>query len=250
MKSIALLLAALAAFASVSHADDGAQETAQMKQLREALAVTMPDLEITSISESPIPGLLELVTGPQVVYITPDGKYVIEGNMIDIERRINMTQQRRGKTQVAALNSMGEEKMVVYPATSDKSDQRSITVITDTTCPYCSKLHAEINGLLSQGVSVRYLLYPRAGLNSPAHRQLESVWCAEDPLEAMTLAKAGQSIPEKRCDNPIQEHMAFARQAGLQGTPMIFLDNGLVVPGYRPPQELIRLLESEPRIGG
>ena len=250
MKLFTVLATAASLFLSTAVADEATGESAEIKQLRTALAVTMPDLEITSIEKSAIPGLLEMVIGPQVVYITPDGKYVIEGNMIDVERRINVTQQRRGKTQVAALNTMGLDKMVVYPGEANDSPRRSITVITDTTCPYCSKLHEEIGGLLSQGVSVRYLLYPRAGLNSPAHRQLESVWCADDPLEAMTLAKAGQQIPEKRCDNPIEEHIAFARQAGLQGTPMIFLDNGLVVPGYRPTQELLRLLDSEPKIEG
>ena len=244
MKKIALLGAALVASISLLHAD----ESGEIKQLRAALAISMPDLEISSIAASPVPGLLELVSGAQLVYITPDAKYVIEGSIIDIGRRINLTQQRKGKTQLAAINAMGEEKMLVFRPVASRDKNRSITVFTDTSCGYCQKLHREINGLLSQGVSVRYLLYPRAGLNSAAYRQLESVWCADDPHRAMTMAKSGQSIPERSCDNPIREHIAFARQVGLQGTPMIFLDNGLVIPGYRPAAELVKLLASEPRI--
>ncbi len=244
MKMLALLGAVLLMPITAVYAD----ESDDIKQLREALAVSMPNLEITSVSESPIPGLLELVTGAQVVYVTPNGKYVIEGDMIDVERRINMTQQRKGKTQLAAIEAIGEEKMVVFKASAAQDKSRHITVITDTTCGYCRKLHTEIDGLLSQGVSVRYLLYPRAGLDSEAHRQLESVWCADDQEQAMTRVKTGQSIPNKTCENPIGEHIALAQQVGLRGTPMIFLDNGLVVPGYRPPAELVQLLASEPKI--
>ncbi|MEM7292789.1 MAG: DsbC family protein [Pseudomonadota bacterium] len=225
-----------------------AEESEEIQQLREALKKTMPDLPINSIAESPIPGLLELVTGAQVYYITPNGKYVIEGNIIDVERRIDMTQQRKGKTQVKAINDIGNSKMVVYEPVTGVTQDREITVFTDATCGYCRKLHNEIDGLLSQGVRVRYLLYPRAGTESEAARILESVWCADDPQQAMTRAKSGQSVSPRNCENPIDEHIAMARQVGLQGTPMIFLDNGLVVPGYRPPDELIRLLVSEPRI--
>ncbi len=241
MKKIVLLGAVLVTSISSLHAG----ESGQIEQLRASLAISMPDLEISSIAESPIPGLLELVSGAQLVYITPDARYVVEGSIIDVGRRINMTQQRKGKTQLAAINSMGEEKMLVFSPTASQDKNRSITVFTDTSCGFCQKLHREIGGLLSQGVSVRYLLYPRAGPNSATHQQLESVWCSDDPQSAMTMAKSGQSIPEKTCDNPIREHIAFARQVGLQGTPMIFLDNGLVVPGYRPASELIKLLASE-----
>jgi thiol:disulfide interchange protein DsbC len=244
MKKICLLGAIFVTSISLLHAD----ESAEIEQLRASLAISMPDLEISSIAASPVPGLLELVSGAQLVYITPDGKYVIEGSIIDIGRRINLTQQRKGKTQLAAINAMGEENMLIFRPAAAQDKNRSITVFTDTSCGYCQKLHREINGLLSQGVSVRYLLYPRAGLNSDTHRQLESVWCADDPQRAMTMAKSGQSIPEKSCDNPIREHIAFAQQVGLQGTPMIFLDNGLVIPGYRPASELVKLLASEPRI--
>ncbi|MEM7206667.1 MAG: DsbC family protein [Pseudomonadota bacterium] len=244
MKFLPVLAALLVLAAPTVHADTDAD----IAQLRDALGKAMPDLPLDSVKASPIPGLLEVVTGAQVFYFTPDAKYVVEGSIIDVERRVNLTQQRQGRTQLAAINALGDAKMVIYRPDSDADRQRSITVFTDTTCPYCSRLHLGVPELLSQGISVRYLLYPRAGLNSPAHETLTSVWCADDPLDAMTKAKAGESIEQKSCENPIVEHIAMARQVGLQGTPHILLDNGLVIPGYRPPDELVRLLASEPRI--
>ena len=225
-----------------------AEESAEISQLRAALAQSMPDLEVTDIAESPIPGVLELTTGAQIVYITPDAKYVLEGNLIDIQQRVNITERRQGTIQYAAISSMDESKMVVYRPAEADDKKRTITIFTDTSCPYCSRLHQEVSGLLSEGVSVRYLLYPRAGLGSDAHQELESVWCADDPLVAMTEAKARRPIARKTCDNPIEEHIALARQVGLQGTPLIFLDNGTKIPGYRPAAELLRLINNSPKI--
>jgi len=80
-------------------------------------------------------------------------------------------------------------------------------------------------------VRVRYLLFPRAGLDSQAHKDLESVWCADNPQEAMTVAKSGGSVEAKSCENPIELHVTLAEQIGLRGTPLIYLDNGERIPG-------------------
>ena len=122
-----------------------AEESKEIQQLRAALAKTMPDLPITSISESPIPGLLELVTGAQVYYITPNGKYVIEGNIIDVERRIDMTAQRKGRTQVAAINKIGDEKMVVYEPNADFVGTDEFIVIYCTKSGQCKPVTVEIS---------------------------------------------------------------------------------------------------------
>ena len=132
----------------------------------------------------------------------------------------------------------------------EKDTGRSITVFTDTSCHYCRELHKEIDTFLEQGVAVRYLLFPRAGLQSPAHRNLESVWCSEDPQSAMTTAKAGGAVPGRTCTNPIESHMALAEQVGLRGTPLIYLDTGQQIPGYRAANDLIQMVKAgEPHSG-
>ena len=79
--------------------------------------------------------------------------------------------------------------MLIYEP--DNYSGRSITVFTDTSCGFCRKLHQEIDQILDAGIAVRYLLFPRAGLGSAAHKNLESVWCSDNPQEAMTVAKFG-----------------------------------------------------------
>ncbi len=119
-----------------------------------------------------------------------------------------------------------------------------MTVFTDITCPYCQRLHRDMDVLNGFGIKVRYLAYPRAGLASQAYNDMVSVWCADNPQKAMTDAKAGLPVTPKSCDNPVAEHFNMGRVMGISGTPTIILGSGDVVPGYAPPQELVRMLEA------
>lgn len=239
MKMIFKILSVIAAslVVSLSYADE-----AEFKQLEEALKEKMPDLEITEISSTPVPGILELLTGGDVIYMTPDAKYMFQGNLIDLDARANLTQNRLGQVHMTLINEMPDEETVIF-APEKTDNMREITVFTDTSCPYCSKLHEEVDELNAAGIKVRYLLYPRAGLGSPAHKELMSVWCADDQQSAMTAAKRGQNIEEKICDTPIEKHIALAQQVGLRGTPLIYLDSGEIISGYRPADAIIKSME-------
>ncbi len=212
-------------------------------QLRESMARLAPDMEITAISESVMPGVYELVSGAQVFYLTPDGKYMLEGSIIDLENRVDISEQRRGSLQMSVINQVPEDQMLVFNNEAGDAE-RSITVFTDTDCGYCQKLHQEIDAITDADIRVRYLLFPRAGIESASSEELQSVWCADDQQEAMTIAKTGGRVPAATCENPIESHMALARQVGLRGTPLIYLDNGTKIPGYQPAAQLIEQIKN------
>jgi len=223
-----------------------AQDKSPEQQLREALAEMAPDLPITSIQESLLPGIYELISGAQLYYLSPNGRFMLEGSIIDLQEQVNVSDQRRGMLQLALIETVPEEQMVVFNNESKDAD-RWITVFTDTDCGFCQKLHREIDEITAADIRVRYLAFPRAGMDSASARELESVWCADDPEEAMTAAKTGGTVSPATCENPIQAHVDLARQVELRGTPLIYLDNGTKIPGYRPASELIRMIsESEP----
>ena len=225
-----------------------AQDSVDLEKLEAEISKRLPDLVVTSIAETPVDGMFELISGGQIYYVGQGGRYIIDGDLIDLDTRANLTNDRLGSIHIGLINGMDEEQMLVYTPKEDTG--RSITVFTDTSCGYCRKLHEEIDSILDAGIAVRYLLFPRAGLNSPAHKNLESVWCADDPQGAMTTAKAGGAVPGKTCQNPIESHMALANQVGLRGTPLIYLDTGQQIPGYRAAAELVEMVKSgEPHSG-
>jgi thiol:disulfide interchange protein DsbC len=114
-------------------------------------------------------------------------------------------------------------------------------VFTDTDCGYCQKLHSEVPELNRLGVEVRYVAFPRQGLQSPAYKELVSVWCAKDRQGAMNLAKTRQEVPAAECDNPVAKQYALGQMIGVSGTPAIVLANGKLIPGYQPAPQLAKL---------
>ncbi|WP_462328511.1 DsbC family protein [Thiohalocapsa halophila] len=235
MKRFALTgLAALAVTASAAVAADEAAT------IRAALAEVLPDFKPTSVKATPMEGLYEVEIGPQVMFVTGDGRYLIDGAIIDLESRENIAEQAQARARLRSIEQVGEENMVVFEA---PSPEHTITVFTDIDCGYCRKLHEQIQAYNDAGISVRYMFYPRAGADSPAYDKAVSVWCADNRQEAMTRAKAGESMPKRQCANPVAEHRQLGELMGIRGTPAIVLDSGDMVPGYVEPKRLAGLLE-------
>jgi thiol:disulfide interchange protein DsbC len=232
----ALLVGALAFSGTAPAADDPAA-----KRIRDSLAVLLPTITPDSVRATPVPGLYEVAFGPRLVYVSEDGRFLVQGSIIDLERRENITEPRLAEIKREALDAVGEENMLVF----GPDDARyTISVFTDIDCGYCRKLHEEIDKFNEAGIRVRYLYYPRAGQGSPSYVKAVSSWCADDPKKTFTAAKQGKDIPAENCDNPVDEHMELGRQFGVQGTPTIILDDGESLPGYVPANRLKQLLES------
>lgn len=213
----------------------------QIKQLRAQIDEQIPGMPIKSITATPVDGVYELISDGQIYYINQDASFLLTGNMIDLNTEQNLTELRLGGLHMDLLADIDESNMLIYEP--DEPSDRSITVFTDISCGYCRLLHEQIDTLLDAGVRVRYLMFPRAGLGTPAHEALESVWCADNPQSAMTTAKAGGQIDPASCNNPIEQHVDVAQQVGLRGTPLIYLDTGERVHGYREASILAKMVQ-------
>ena len=210
-------------------------------QLRERLLQAFPDNAPSYIRRSPIANLYEVAYGSRVTYVTEDGRYMFhDGDLYDLENSANLTEASRASLRQIMLQDYGTERMVVYPATVPR--RHVITVVTDTSCMYCRKFHQHIDELNGMGIEVRYLLYPRAGEGSDSYHTMVSVWCAQDRQEMLTRAKRMEPVPSMTCANPVVEHMELVDSLGIKSTPSIFRSDGVLVRGYRPPQELLALL--------
>ena len=216
------------------------EDAAQMEQAKQRLVQRLPQFESAQISTSSIPGLFEVIIDSAIYYIDETGDYLIDGSLIRLTDRVNVTESRLGKIQMKFIDEVDDKDMLIYEPEVEPTG--TLTVFTDISCGYCRRLHEELPTLLDAGVRVRYLLFPRAGLGSQGHKDLVSVWCADNPQEAMTNAKAGGKIEPKTCDNPIEMHVALAQTLGLRGTPLMFTDSGEKIPGYRPAEDLAALI--------
>jgi thiol:disulfide interchange protein DsbC len=220
-------------------AGSGMAEEDKDAALRAALAAVTTET-VEQIQPSPIAGLQEVVVGGQVIYATQDGRYALQGELVDLKTRRSLTEVRREAMRQAILKELNPDTLITYPAPQAK---HTVTVVTDIDCPYCQKLHNEMSAYHQAGITVRYLAMPRTGVDTPSYAKAVSVWCAEDRAKAMTAAKTGGTVPAKTCDNPVQEHMRIAERLGIQGTPAILTDSGKLLSGYYPAQQLAQVLD-------
>ncbi len=208
-------------------------------ELSKALSRLLPDVEIDNISPTPISGLYQVVIGSDIVYMSRDGKYVIKGEILDLEERRNLTEDVRAGARVSILDDIKKDDYIEF---SSENMQDAIYVFTDVDCGYCRKLHLDVPELNSLGVSVRYLAYPRAGVDSAAGHEMSNVWCAKDRQKALTAAKNREPVEAKPCDDPVAEQYALGQKLGVRGTPAIYLQNGRMLPGYMPPDDIVKQL--------
>ncbi|NBC48856.1 MAG: thioredoxin fold domain-containing protein [Gammaproteobacteria bacterium] len=232
---IGLVAAVLFAAGALAHASEA-------QTIREALAKVLPGEKPTSVQPTPIDGLYQVEMGPQVMYMTGDGRYLFDGAIVDLETRENLAETAQNKARLRAIEAVGEDEMIVFEA---PDAEHEITVFTDIDCGYCRKLHQNIDAYADEGISVRYLFYPRTGVDTPSYKKAVAVWCADDQQKAMTAAKNGQPVESESCTNPVERHMELGELMGIRGTPAIVLDNGQMVPGFVEPKRLAQVLEQQ-----
>ena len=192
----------------------------------------LPGFKSDSVKPSPIPGLYRIIFGGNIIYMSEDGRYIVRGDVIDMEDGENLTELERNHVRLSAIEALGEESMIVFEP--EQEVKGTVTVFTDITCAYCAKLHREVPQLNANGVRVRYLAFPRMGVPSPVAEDMISVWCADDPQKAMTDAKSGLGVESASCPNPVQNHFDLGGQVGVRGTPAILLEDGSMIGGYVP----------------
>ena len=226
-KSLAMFSLLAAALCGTAHADDAAVQKSLAKL----------GVQSTDIQTSPVAGMKTVLTNSGVLYVTEDGKHIIQGPMYDVSgaHPVNVTNQLL----MGKLNALDKE-MIVYKAAHEK---HVITVFTDITCGYCHKLHEQMKDYNALGITVRYLAFPRQGVQSPAEQDMKSIWCAKDRNKASDDAMNGKGVQPASCDIDIAKHYALGVQFGVNGTPAIVLNDGYVVPGYQGPQEMKAFLD-------
>ena len=227
-----------------------------MKKLLTALLITASatamatDAEIKSklqalgaknieVKDSPVKGLKTAVTDQGILYVSENGQYVLQGKMYELTNKGPV--DVAGKLLADKVNALKNE-MIIYPA---KNEKYVVTVFMDITCHYCHILHQQVKEYNDLGITVRYLAFPRAGMNETA-RQMEAIWTAKDPVFALNEAEKGNLPKELKAPNIVKRHYDLGVQLGVQGTPSIVTSTGELIGGYLKPKDLLAALkESE-----
>ncbi len=210
-------------------------------EIRLRLHKARPDIPVLSVKESSsIDGFYEvMLPGGQTLFVTVDGEHFIAGDLYRVtgSEFVNLSEEKRNVDRKALIGAVDEAEKLIFSPPGDQV-KATINVFTDVDCGFCRKLHRDVPELNRMGIAVKYLAYPRAGLQSKSYEKTVSVWCADDPREALTRAKRGEEIPHRTCDNPVAEQYRLGNEIGVTGTPAIVHSDGTLQPGYLPAEEM------------
>ncbi|MEH6501260.1 MAG: thioredoxin fold domain-containing protein [Pseudoalteromonas distincta] len=206
--------------------------------IRSSLSKLNLPVAIKTISESPMAGVYQVqLESGRILYASGDGQFLIQGALYDLsaDQPRNLTTAAEAAGIGEVINALPQDQLVIFAPDKPKTH---VTIFTDVDCGYCRLLHSEVDELNALGIEVRYAAFPRSGPDQASAKIMESIWCAKDRQTAMTEAKLGNKIETLTCDNPVKEQFALGQQVGVQGTPAIFMANGVLVPGYKPAAQL------------
>lgn len=202
--------------------------------------------KIDSIAPSPLPGFYQVIASGQLVYVSTDGKYMLNGDLVDLGSKQNLSERGWAAFRKAELAKVPASQRIVFAPPHPKY---TVTVFSDVNCGYCRMFHSHIGELNAEGIAVEYLAWPREGVTTtagnptPTYQEMVSVWCAADRKAAFTAAKQGTAPKPAQCVNPVKDEFDLGVRLGVTGTPMILGPDGTVLGGYVPPDKLLQLLQ-------
>lgn len=218
------------------------------EQLTQKFQSVVP-FNVKAVEDAPMDGFKQFVTNEGIFYLSDDGEYLISGSVHKAARNLpNLTKERLSQEYRAELESL-KDSFLTFKADDEKYE---IVVFYDASCGFCRTLHQEVPALTARGVTVHYAGWPRMGVRdprdqmtfTPGYRDLENIWCADDPQVAMNRSADGKSVPSAHCDTKIEAHFKLGEQMGVRGTPAIYDIKGREVSrGALPAHQIIENLE-------
>ena len=213
------------------------------KAVLAAIHQLAPKAQIQAVDKAPLPGLWQVIVQGQAVYVSADGRYMLQGAAYDLKTQRGLADARLDALRREALAKIPASRMIRFAPAHPKY---TVTVFTDVDCPYCRVFHSHIAEYNKLGIAVDYLFWPRSGLDTPSYDKAVSVWCATDRKRAFTQAKHGVDPKPAHCDNPVAHDYQLGIDLGVDGTPTIIASNGAALNGYANPMQLLQWLNEVP----
>ena len=252
-----LLCLALVIMASISTVF-ASEEDELVKKIKQLDHGKFANVMITVVRKVPFEGLedyYEVNIGGQMLIVHKDGRNAIVGELFDLGKMANLTQDHKrasqGKVAKEQIDQLKEDNFVTFSPSGKKV--ATMYVFTDSTCGYCKKLHTEKDSYLAKGIEIKYIPYPRGGIREgeKGFEEAKQIMCAADKKVAMTEIKDGASYGKyikanygEQCTQNVINGIEAGAQIGLSGTPFIYLSNGVTIPGYQSADVIQSVLQS------
>jgi len=195
----------------------------------------LPTGNLLDVKPSPVGGLWQLDVEAEgkrgSLYLDYSRKHLINGQIIPLEA---------AKVNFSKISL--KEALVMGP----KAAKKKVVVFTDPDCPFCKKLHEEIKQVLAKRSDVTFYVIPYPlPMHKDAYKKAQSILCGKS-LTLLDDAFSGKALPEPDCPNEqVERNIAIARELGINGTPTLVRDDGTMLSGYRPAEQLSQWIDEK-----
>ena len=214
---------------------------AQEANLRKTLAERLPALaKIDEISKTPLPGIFEIrINGSDIYYTDLEGNYLIQGSLIDLKQKRNLTEERIEKLSAIDFNSLPLKNAFTQVRGNGK---RKLVVFADPNCGYCKRFENDLSKI--ENVTIHHVLLPILGEDSLV--KAKNIWCAKDKAKTWNdWMLSGIQPPTLKCDAAaVDANVEFGKKNRITGTPTLFFADNSRIPGAIDAKQIEKLLSA------
>lgn len=192
---------------------------------RAAIQSIAPLQQVHAFRRSALPGYFEGVIAGQIAYASEDGRYLLRGSVRDTSEKVDLSEASMAQRRLQVLGELGEGERISFAPASPKY---RLTVFTDVDCPFCRRLHAQIDQYTALGIAIDYVFFPLS-IHPGADRKSIAVWCSDDRKHAYAAAVMGQAVGSAMCDNPLVRMRQAGDDIGVGQTPTAIAEDGSVI---------------------
>ena len=212
----------------------------EMDTIKKALAKSYPEVQVTDIRPSAVPGLYEVFSPDAVVYVDRSGEYLLGGPLIATSTKTDLSRQALDDRDSIKFTQLPLDKAI---KTVRGNGERVVAVFADPDCPYCHALEKELAGL--NDITIYTFLYPLTSVHPDSLNKARAIWCAPDPSQAWhawMILDQGAPAPAADCKDPIADLQSLGMRMNIASTPIVYLEDGHRVSGARSAAQLDALI--------
>lgn len=199
--------------------------------------------EVMAVANAEVPGLWRIEVNAKgktiPLYLDYSKSFMIAGDVIRIKDRKNITDQRFQELNPVETSNIPLDDALLL---GKKDAKTKVLVFTDPHCPYCSKLHIEMQAAITKRPDIAFLI-KLLPYKQTSKIPTQTILCNKS-MEMLEDAFAGKQLPPPICQTDQgEQNILLARELGIRSTPTLLLPNGQIAPGYKKVDDLLKLVD-------
>jgi thiol:disulfide interchange protein DsbC len=215
------------------------------KDAEELVKKIAPNGKVTELKVAPLKSVwqIEVDAGEGkhgTLYLDFSKKFLIAGQLVPVESIGKQPPARKVDVSRIPL----DDALTMGAATARKK----VIVFTDPDCPYCRELHKIMKQVVAKRGDIAFaLIMNPLPMHKDSPKKAQTILCTKS-LDILDDAFAGKAVPEPAATctaEAVERSKALANSLEFNGTPTLVRDDGIVLSGFLPEEQLLEWIDKK-----